>query len=297
MSNTLNLKKDKIQFKQFLSLENVSSEEILEIISTASELKNMRAVHEPLSVLKDKYILLVTKPSLPRSSITFQIAIKELGGEPVLSSLSGENLEQLLCDEHYIKALSSCGVSAVLVCTSKREDSNIFKNYISVPVINATAVNSPSEALSTFMTVYEVTHTFKNVKFTLVGNFNSDDNSLLTGLVKLGADVTVLPCENGQPQQSYMNYLSQYADVKIVKDKTTALKNADFVYFSSGDNSLYINKEDFADNDNYKVLSSVPTDKTLFDASIINNGNSLIDKQTENLLHVGKALLALLVSK
>lgn len=297
MAIQLNLKNEKIKFKQFLSLENVSQEEILEVISTASELKSMRAVHESLSILKDKYILLVTKPSLPRSSITFQIAIKELGGEPVMTSLSGENLESLLSDEYYIKALSSCGISAVLVCTSKREDSNIFKQYVSVPVINATAINSPSEALSTFMTVYETTHNFKNLKFTLVGNFNGEDNSLITGLVKLGADVTILPCEKGEPQESYMQYLSQYSDVKVVKDKLSALKDADFVYFASGDNSLYIRKEDFGDNKKYKVLSSVPIDKTLFDSNIINGNNSLIDRQTENLLHVGKALLTLLVNK
>ena len=296
MSIQLNSKNNKINFKQFLNLEDISSEEILEVISTASELKSMRAVHENCTALKNKYILLVTKPNLPRSSITFQIAVKELGGEPVLISLTGENLESLLSDEHYIKALSSCGVSAVLVCTSKREDSNIFKNYVSVPVINATAINSPSEALSTFMTIYEVTHTFKNLKITLVGNFNKEDNSLITGLVKLGADVTILPCENGEPSNSYIGYLSQYSDIKIIKDKKTALKNAEFVYFASGDNSLYIEKDDFSDNETYKVLSSVPSDKKLFNLNVI-NGNSLIDKQTENLLHIGKALLVLLVNK
>lgn len=295
MNNQLLLRKQKIQFKQVLSLENISQEEILEIISTATELKSMRLVHESLSSLKGKYILLVTKPTLPRSSITFQIAIKELCGEPVMTSLSGEMLETLLTDEHYVKALSSCGVSAVLVSTSKREDSATFKKFTSVPVINATAINSPSEALATFTTIYECNPNFKNLKVTLVGNFNGEDNSLLTGLVKLGAEVTVLPCENGEPSDKNLQYLSQYSDVKVTKNKLQALSNADFVYFGEGDGNLYVTKEDFGDNKNYKVLSSVPTDNTLFDKEILNEKTSLIDKQTENLLHVGKALLFLLV--
>ena len=295
MNNQLFLKKQKIQFKQVLSLENITAEDIVEIITTATDLKSMRLVHESLSTLKGKYVLLVTKPSLPRSSITFQIAVKELAGEPVMSSLSGEMLETLLTDEHYVKALSSCGVSAVLVCTSKGEDSTAIKKCTSVPVINATAVNSPSEALATFMTVYENTPNFKNLKFTLVGNYNGKDNSLLTGLVKLGAEVTILPTEKGEPTTETLQYLSQYSDVKIVSDKTQALLNADYVYFGEGDGNLCVSKADFGDNTKYKVLSSVPTDKTLFSSDILNEKTSLIDKQTENLLHVGKALLFLLV--
>lgn len=295
MNEQLLSRKQKIEFKQVLSLENISAEEIIDIITTACDLKSMRLVHENLSTLKDKYILLVTKPSLPRSSITFQIAVKELAGEPVMSSLSGEMLETLLTDKHYVKALSSCGVSAVLVCTSKGEDSTAIKNCTSVPVINATAVNSPSEALATFMTVYEQNHNFKNLKFTLVGNYNGKDNSLLTGLVKLGAEVTVLPCENGEPTVETMQYLSQYSDVKIIKDKAQALLNADYVYFGEGDGKLTISKDDFGDNKKYRVLSSVPVDKTLFCEDVLNEKTSLIDKQTENLLHVGKALLFLLV--
>ncbi len=295
MNNQLLQRKQKIEFKQLLSLENLSVEEIVDIVTTASDLKSMRLVHESLSTLKGKYILLVTKPSLPRSSITFQIAVKELAGEPVMSSLSGEMLETLLTDEHYVKALSSCGVSAVLVCTSKGEDSTAIKKCTSVPIINATAVNSPSEALATFMTVFEVTPNFKSLKFTLVGNHNGKDNSLLTGLVKLGAEVTVLPTENGEPTTETLQYLSQYSDVKIVKDKAQALLNADYVYFGEGDGKLFITKEDFIGNEKYRVLSSVPTDKTLFSPDVLNEKNSLIDKQTENLLHVGKALLFLLV--
>ena len=295
MNSQLIARKQKIQFKQVLSLENITREDIIEIVTTATDLKSMRLVHENISSLKDKYILLVTKPSLPRSSITFQIAVKELSGEPVMSSLSGEMLETLLTDEHYVKALSSCGVSAVLVCTSKGEDSTAIKKCTSVPVINATAINSPSEALATFMTVYELTPNFKNLKFTLVGNYNGKDNSLLTGLVKLGAEVTVLPCENGEPTLETMQYLSQYSDVKIVKDKKQALLNADYVYFGEGDGNLCISKDDFEGNKKYRVLSSVPTDKTLFNTDILNEKTSLIDKQTENLLHVGKALLFLLV--
>ncbi len=295
MNTQLLLRKQRIQFKQVLSLENITEEDILEIVTTASELKSMRLVHENVSPLKDKYVLLVTKPSLPRSSITFQIAVKELAGEPVLSSLSGEMLETLLTDEHYVKALSSCGVSAVLVCTSKGEDSTAIKKCTSVPVINATAINSPSEALATFMTVFEQSHNFKNLKFTLVGNFNAKDNSLLTGLVKLGAEVTILPTENGEPEPETLQYLSQYSDVKIITDKQKALLDADYVYFGEGDGKLCVCKDDFTINDKYRVLSSVPTDKTLFNADILNDKTSLIDKQTENLLHVGKALLFLLV--
>lgn len=292
------VKKGKISVNNLLNLEGVLEEDIYEIISSAIELKNMRLVHESSSDLKGKYVLLITKPSLPRLDITFQIAIKELSGVPVKTLMSGEQLESMMSDTQYIKALSACGVSAVAVCTSKCSDSEVFKNNLSVPILNSSEMFSPCEALSIIMTMLEVSPSLTNTKITLVGNINIEDNSLLIGLTKLGADITILPTKNGLPSTQLLRYLSQYTEVKIEEDKKTALKNADFVCFFKGDGKTFINEEDLSLNEkDYKILSVVPSDFNLFDKSLCEKENSLMQKQSENFLHIAKACLLLLTNK
>ncbi|MBO5925965.1 MAG: hypothetical protein J6Q38_00180 [Clostridia bacterium] len=291
-------KKSSVSFKHLLSLDRISEEDIAEIILSAREFKSMRLVHETSTLFKGKYVLLVTKPNLPRAGITFQIAIKELSGEPIVTSLSGEQLENLLADSNYVKALSACGLSAIMVCTSKDSDSNAFVGASSVPVINATAVKSPIEALSALMTIADYTPNFKGINVTIVGDLSSGDYSFVTGLVKFGANVTLLSKSHERPQKEVLDYLSQFCDVKITDNKETALKNADYVYFTESENGVFVTEADISSLEKpVKIMSSVPVCKKLAEESVFNFENSLVAKQTENLLHVGKAVLHLLSNK
>lgn len=291
------IKKGNVSFKHLISLDGISEYDIAEVILSAREFKNKRAVHEISTIYKGHYVLLVTKPNLPRSSITFQVAIKELSGEPIITSLSGEQLESLLEDTHYVKALAGSGLSAIMVCTSKSADSNVFHSTSTVPVINATAIKSPLEALATLMTIADYTPNFKGLKVTVVGDLSSGDYSLLTGLLKFGADVTLLCNENERPEQSTLDYLSQFADVKITNNKGVALKDADYIYFAESENGIFVSSEDLSVCPNVKIMSSVPVCKNLSTIEVFDGENSLITKQTENLLHIGKAVLALLQNK
>lgn len=287
-------KKGSVDFYNLTTLQGVSTEDIVEVIATATELKNKRAVQENSILLKDKYVLLVTKPNLPRSSITFQLAIKELSGSPVVTSMHGEELENLLNDKHYVKALTSFGLSAVLVCTSKTSDSNIFIDAVDVPVINATAVKSPCEALSALMTIGEHFSDIKNLNVTIIGSSFEGDNSLAIGLVKLGANVTFLTSNNNAVTEDLQNYLTQFSYVATTNDKDSALKNADVIYFLNKDEKISVLEEDLLKNEkDYVVLSSLPVDTSMASASVFESKNSLVTKQTENLLHVGKAVLTL----
>ena len=291
------IKKGSVNLKHFLSLDGVTENDIAEIIISAREFKNMRAVHENSTALKGQYVLLVTKQNNPRANITFQIAIKELSGEPIITSLMGEHLESLLEDANYVKALSACGLSAILVCTSKSSDSKAFFDSSSVPVIDATMGRNPVEALAALMTVSELTPNFKGLKFTIVGDLSQGDYSFITALLKFDADVTLYTTKDGSLPEQASRYLSQFAELKITHDKESAIKGADYIYFTDGDGSLFIDGDDLSINENVKILSSVPVSSKLANSSVYESENSLISKQNENLLHTCKALLYLLSNK
>lgn len=292
--------KYKFNKKYLLSLKDICDEEIAELLMLAREYKYKRVAHEISPALKDKYILLVTKPRFPQTGITFQIAVKELGGNPVVSALSGEDLEMRLGDEYYVKALSAVGLSAIVICTSKVSDTEIFEKAVSLPIINANIENSPCQALSALLTIFELNHSFNNLKITLAGNFKVEDNSLLYGLIKLGADVTLLPTENGEPDDETIAYCNQFTDLKIVKNKSLALKNADIVYISTSENDvpLHITKSDLAvASPSVKVMTSVPVDYSVAEKSAFETDETPILKQAENLIHVYKAVLSSFAGK
>ncbi len=292
--------KNKFSRKYLLSLKDISEEEIVELLCLAREFKYKRIVHEASPALKDKYVLLITKPSFPQIGITFQIAVKELGGSPVVSAMSGEDLEVRLADEYYVKALSAVGLSAIMICTSKVTDTEIFEKTVNLPVINANNEYSPCQALSALLTMYEINHSFNGLKVTLVGNFKVDDNSILYGLIKLGADVTLLPTENGEPDEEVISYCSQFTDLKITTDKNVALKNADIVYiaFADNDTPLYLSSDDLlVASPLVKVLTSVPVDYSLADKDLFSKDETPVLKQAENLIHVYKAVLTALAGK
>lgn len=292
--------KNKFSRKYLLSLKDISEEEIIELLCLAREFKYKRIVHEASPALKDKYVLLITKPSFPQIGITFQIAVKELGGSPVVSAMSGEDLEVRLADEYYVKVLSAVGLSAIMICTSKVTDTEIFEKTVNLPVINANNEYSPCQALSALLTMYEINHSFNGLKVTIVGNFKVDDNSILYGLIKLGADVTLLPTENGEPDEEVISYCSQFTDLKISTDKNVALKNADIVYIASADNDtpIYLSSDDLLVASPYvKILTSVPVDYSLAEKDLFIKDETPVLKQAENLIHVYKAVLTALAGK
>ena len=292
--------KNKFSRKYLLSLKDICEDEIIELLCLAREFKYKRIVHEASPALKDKYVLLITKPSFPQIGITFQIAVKELGGSPVVSAMSGEDLEVRLADEYYVKVLSAVGLSAIMICTSKVTDTEIFEKTVNLPVINANNEYSPCQALSALLTMYEINHSFNGLKVTIVGNFKVDDNSILYGLIKLGADVTLLPTENGEPDEEVISYCSQFTDLKISTDKNVALKNADVVYIASADNDtpIYLSSDDLLVASPYvKILTSVPVDYSLAEKDLFIKDETPVLKQAENLIHVYKAVLTALAGK
>lgn len=282
-----------LEVNKLLSLKQLSPESIASVILNAREKRDMRLVHEKSKKLENTYVLLLTKSSLPRSSTTCSIAIKELSGEPLVTSFSGEKLENALKDKNYLKAISSFGISAVTVCTSKQSDAQAFDG-LSVPLINATAKFGPCEALASAMTVADINSNFTHLKITVVGN-GSSVPEFITVFQKLGADVTLLPTENIDKYDETLRYISQFGEVKIEKEKSLAFKDADFIYFTDSDSVSNFTTEDFSLNvKDYKILSATPICENLLLNVGLNENNSLILKQAENLLHIIKALLDML---
>lgn len=117
--------------KNFISLLDFNKEEILYLIDFAQEIKKNPVV--PL--LKDKNLVLIfSKPSL-RTRVSFEIGMKQLGGNSLTLKQDEINLgvrETIADTARVLSRYADC----VMIRTFAHKDVEEFGEYASIPVIN-----------------------------------------------------------------------------------------------------------------------------------------------------------------
>ena len=291
----------KITKQRLFRLDNTPVEDIAEILHNAKELKIKRQVGEQTKTLNNLNIALITKHSFAKTRIVFELATKELASNPLIIDLSGTDIEYILKDKDTVKSIESYGISAFVIDTSLPSDAYVLKDYVNVPVINASSIDSPCSALATILTIWEVKKSFKNLKVCLIGDFNNYDKCLVYGLIKLGADISIVAPREHAPSEQLLSYCEQYGDIVHTDDIEFGIKNADVVYTTPHNfNSDYL-VDQFAYSsakENAMFHHPMPITRGVeVQSEIVDGPNSYIYKQTENLLHIEKAVLNLLLGK
>lgn len=195
-----------------LTLQDYSKDWIEEILYTANIMKSSKDHKKQLwqNCLINKNILLYfEKPSL-RTHLTFEIAVKNLGGNPIYynnsQSLGRES------DKDMIKNISRWGIEGIVARVYKQETLETFAKEGNMPVINALSdMYHPCQALADYMTIKEITKKdWKDIKVAYIGEPNNVSNSLMICGSKLGVTFTVVT-----PVESDLdNYTKNIDDVK-----------------------------------------------------------------------------------
>lgn len=291
----------KISKNRLLGLDTTSADDILEILHVAKELKIKRQVGEFNKTLINQNIALLTKHSFAKTRIVFELATSELSAHPLIIDLSGTEIENLLKDKDTISSIASYGISAFVIDTSMPTDAFVIKDYVSVPVINASSIDSPCSALATLLTIWEIKKTFKTLKVCLIGDFNTHDKSLVYGLIKLGADITIVAPRDNAPNEQLMSYCEQYGYINHTDDIIFGIKNADVVYTAPHNFNSDFLLDQFAYSsakENAMFLHPMPINRGVeVQTEIADGKNSYIYRQAENLLHIEKAIFTLLLGK
>lgn len=292
-------RKGKTKEEKLLDLEHVSVEDITEILYRAKELKLKKKFGEEDRALEGKKIALITKHSFAQSRIAFEIACTDLHAHPLILDLSGTEIETVLKDRDTAITMCSYGVSAFMLDTSVPHDAFVMQDYVKIPVINANGSDSPCSALATAFTIWEKLGDIRNVNVCMVGDFNVYDKCLVHALIKLGANVTIVAPSDDAPDERLLSYCEQYGEIIHTDDLIFGIKNADVVYVAPNNFSEKYVVNQFAYSfakEGCVFLHSIPlTRGKEVSSEIIDGDNSLVYEQAENLLHVEKAALSLIV--
>ena len=264
--------------------------------------------------LSGRYLtLLFEKPSL-RTRLTFELAIKQLGGDCVVSVGPIGDREPLRDIARNLERWTNGIVARVF----SQETIDELAHWSSVPVINALSdLYHPCQALADVVTLNERFKTLKGLKVAFVGDGNNVAHSLMLCCSRLGIDFTIA-CPSGyEPrdlivEQSRAFGASTGASITVTNDPYAAVRTADAVYT---DVWASMGQESEADGRrrifepyqvNEALLAAGPQHMAFMHClpakrgqevtdGVAESQNSVIFDQAENRLHAQKALLLMML--
>jgi ornithine carbamoyltransferase len=265
--------------------------------------------------LNGNYIcLLFEKPSL-RTRMTFELAIKQLGGDAVTSIGPIADREPL---KDVARNLGRW-TNAIVARTFSQETIDGLAQWSSVPVINALSnLYHPCQALADIFTLQEQFGDVRGLKLAFVGDGNNVAHSLMLCAARLGMDFAIGCPQGYQPNPEILAQASGLAShagarIEVTSDPIQAVAGAHAVYTdvwtSMGQEDEKRQRlADFAAFQvNGALLGKARPDARFMHClpakrgeevtdEVIESSCSVVFDQAENRLHVQKALLLMLLS-
>ncbi len=175
--------------KGLLTLKDLKTEKIIEIIEYASKIKNGYKVSYP-----NKKVVTLFYENSTRTHFSFQCALMNLGIN-VLQCDTGKSSAQKgesLYDT--VKTFESLGVDGVVIRSSQDEYFKELEN-INIPIFNGGdgKSNHPTQSLLDLMTIYEEFGKFEGVKCCIVGDIVNSRvaHTNIEVMQRLGMDVYI----------------------------------------------------------------------------------------------------------
>ena len=300
--------------KHFINLKDIKTKDLRDIILDAKKRKNYRRKLNTLEVdkgspLKGKLLIQMFEKSSLRTRLSFNLAIKQLGGGTITLRSNELHLGQggeSIADT--AKILSTYGDGFML----RTDDDNkleSFKKYLSIPVINGLSPSShPTQVLSDIFTVEEIKKkSISNLNICWIGDSNNVLNSLIAASVKLSFTLRIGCPKKFQPNLDVINWVKKNRrKIYIYNDPNKAAHNADVIF---SDKVISLNdkvnkKNKLKEFKNFKISKKLfsHTKKDCIFLHCLPRGNEVTDEiffskrshvwqQALNRVHVQKSIL------
>ncbi|MFH1032482.1 MAG: ornithine carbamoyltransferase [Chloroflexota bacterium] len=296
--------------KDLLSVCDLTGESIHHLIEIAIDLK----ARGWLSLLEKKTLALIfEKPSL-RTRVSFEMAMRQLGGQTVYLSPAEVGLGSREATQDVARVLSRY-VDCIVARTFSHQTLQVFAGNSRVPVINALSdLEHPCQILSDLLTIHEKKEELSGLTIAFIGDGNNVANSLLLAASLTGMNFRIATPPGYAIQEKILRLAQEYArdsgsEIFITEEPRQAVHDADIVYtdvWTSMGQEAEAEKRrgTFARYQvNETLLSSAKSDAIFMHPlpahrgqevtdDVIDGSQSVVFDQAENRLHMQKALLA-----
>jgi ornithine carbamoyltransferase len=286
---------------------DLSHGELLRVLELAGQVK--RNPSRYTRALAGRYLsLLFEKPSL-RTRLTFELAIKQLGGDAVVNAGPIGEREPVKDVARNLERWTHAIVARVFAHSTIEE----LVKWSRVPVINALSnLYHPCQALADVQTIQEKFGRFEGLKLAFVGDGNNVAQSLMLTAGRLGVHVAVATPKGYEPNAAITAEASKLGEITITNDPAEALDGAHAVYTdvwaSMGQEKESLARQvAFADYQVNEALFAKARPDAIFmhclpakrdeevTDSVMESDRSVVFDQAENRLHAQKALLLTLL--
>lgn len=300
--------------KDILTLLDLTKEDFERLFERALELKRKHKKGIAERPLTGKTLgLIFDKPST-RTRVSFEVAMVQLGGTPIFINARDTQIARNEPIKDTVRALSGY-LDCLAIRTYSHDLLKEFAKFATIPVINAlTDLYHPCQVLSDLLTVIEQKRGYKNLKIAWIGDGNNVSHSWINAAAVLGLNL-VLACPNGySPDCKIVERALKKGCGKIVitSDPVEAARGADVLY-----TDVWVSMgQEYEDNKkkhlflpfqiNRELLKVASRDVIVMHCLPVHRGEeisedvlegsaSIVWNQSENKLHMHKAILETLI--
>lgn len=304
--------------KDFLSVNDLSIDEIYQILEFTKILKAKQKAGEPHPLLKGKTLGMIFQKASTRTRVSFEVGMWQLGGSALFLSSNDLQIGRGEPVKDTARVLSRY-LDGIMIRTFSHLEVEELAEYASIPVINAlTDLLHPCQAMADIFTALEHKGELKGLTMCYIGDGNNMVNSLLHICAKVGMNIRVATPASYAPdaiivEQAAASAKLSGSQISILDDPFAAAEGADVLYTdvwaSMGkEGEQAIRKQAFAGFQiNSAIMKLAKKDAIVMHClpahrgeeitdDVMEGPNSVVFDEAENRLHVQKAIMALLMA-
>lgn len=221
--------KGRYKMNHLLKMLDLSTEEIIEILNLADQLKYERKHNIEHHLLKGKSLGMIFQKASTRTRVSFETGMYQLGGNALFLSSHDLQIGRGEPVQDTARVLSRY-LDGIMIRTFEQKEVEDLAKYGSIPVINGlTDFCHPCQILADLMTIREFKGQFDGLKMCFIGDGNNMANSLIVGGLKVGMKVSVACPEGYHPDKQVLDFAKDYEGFELTDSPVKAAAGADVV--------------------------------------------------------------------
>ena len=300
--------------KHLLKMLDLSTEEIIDILNLADQLKYELKHGIPHPHLQGKTLGMIFQKASTRTRVSFETGMYQLGGYPLFLSSHDLQIGRGEPVQDTARVLSRY-LDGIMIRTFEQKEVEALAEYGDIPIINGlTDFCHPCQVLADLMTIREFKGSFDGLKMCFIGDGNNMANSLIVGCLKVGMAVSVACPEGYRPPGEILEFAERYDNFEITDSPLKSAENADIlitdVWASMGqEGEAEIRKKAFAGYQiNDEIMAVAHNDAMVLHCLPAHREEEITEKvfeahakeifeEAENRLHAQKAVMVKLMAK
>lgn len=220
--------------RHFLTLNDFSKDEILDILNLAAKIKKEAKSKNYISYLKDQTLAMIFEKSSTRTRVSFEVGIHQLGGKGLFLSSRDIQLGRGEPVKDTARVLGRM-VDMIMARVYKQSDLVELAKFSGVPVINGLSDDfHPVQLMADLLTLSELGLNLQTMKVAYIGDGNNMTNSWLMAASKLGFELRVATPKGYEVPQWVLDIAEKNAKISganliITNDPKVAISGADVV--------------------------------------------------------------------